>query len=144
MKYGNVRLFRPAVLFAATTLCLNNPSIGHAQSLAMRAKVPFAFYVGAVRLPAGAYLMERVGTTGDVLRVSDDSGSSVVILTNASFCGDAGVTGELVFNRYADTFFLSEVRWSEFRIARTLLHSRVEREFARNGQPRRTAVAAVR
>ena len=142
MKYRSVRVFSPAALFTAITLSLSNPSIGHTQSFAMQAKVPFEFYVGKVRLPAGN-TVERSGVGGDVIRVADNAGHSVMVLTNATFSDGAGITGELLFNRYSDTFFLSEVRWSEFRIARSLRQSIPEREFARNAKSRRVAVAAV-
>jgi len=143
VKYRSVRVFSPAALFTAITLSLSNPSIGHSQSFAMQAKVPFEFYVGKVRLPAGSYTVERSGVGGDVIRVADNAGHSVMVLTNATFSNGAVITGELLFNRYSDTFFLSEVRWSEFRIARSLRQSIPERELARNAKSRRVAVAAV-
>jgi len=143
VKYGNVRLFSPAALFTALTLSLSNPAIGHAQSFAMEAKVPFEFYVGKVCLPAGSYTVERAGVSGEVIRVADNQGLSVMILTNASSNAGSGVTSELVFNRYADSFFLSEVRWSDFRIARSVRTSSPERELARTAKSHRVIVAAA-
>lgn len=90
-----------------------------AQSGPLRATVPFDFYFGDERLPAGIYMIERMSPI--VVRISDDKGHAVVALTNEAYAAPKELgKSQIVFNRYGDTYFLSEMHWEQYPTARTL------------------------
>ena len=94
---------------------------------AMRFKIPFDFYVGEMKLPAGAYTLEHADS---LLRVQDQSGHGATVLTNGAILPAAIEQPELVFHRYATHYFLSEVKWTE-SILRVLPPSAIETEIVR-------------
>jgi len=124
MKYSKSLLTVSAALVALVlTLNLNI----NAQSLGMRVNIPFEFHAGDKTLPAGTYTIER---RGEALVISDARGNGAAILANPiqnkAFKRDNWV----VFKRYGDERFLSEVRWSEYSTARGLMETKVERGLA--------------
>lgn len=72
------------------------------------ANIPFEFSVGEKKLPAGQYAVGRINSDGSMLRVGnrDESASRLTITVQASEPKEESV---LVFTRYGDRYFLSEV-----------------------------------
>src|ERR1041384_1827956 len=73
--------------------------------------IPFNFSVGEKAFPAGSYVIERNRNNSDtvwVIRHKDDSGSAI-LLTRPVRGNDVVAKTRLVFNRYDDLHFLSEV-----------------------------------
>jgi hypothetical protein len=99
----------------------------NAQSGALRVNIPFEFHVGEKALPAGTYIVEK---RGDALLISDRASNSAAILSNAIGNKARGLDNMVVFHRYGDSRFLSEVRWSEYSTARGVLPSKAERRLA--------------
>src|ERR1700730_10296117 len=78
------------------------------QSTSAKANVPFEFVVGSQNLPAGAYTVSSINSSGEALRInSADARSSAVRLTIPA----NGKTdhAKLVFHRYGERYFLAEV-----------------------------------
>lgn len=78
----------------------------------MRARIPFAFNVGAKSLPAGEYTITVLNPASDrkVLQIrSTDGRSSAVIQTN-ELNVDAREQATLVFNRYGDRYFFAQAQ----------------------------------
>ena len=104
----------------------------HAQTFdhEIRANVPFRFMVGNQTLPAGAYRVTRIDDQGVLLIKSSDSGTSAIVNTHAtSFKGPQNDTA-LLFNRYGDHYFLSQV-WTVGEVSgEQLPKSKMEREVA--------------
>ena len=96
-------------------------------------QIPFGFQVGKSILPAGAYTVDTAAPS--VLRLrSGDSKSAVMILTNAVENSNAtrqgSGQGRLVFNKYGDNYFLSQV-WDPGNISgRELRKTKPELEAA--------------
>jgi len=88
--------------------------LGTAPSLAqitdtLRVKVPFEFVVGDQKLSAGEYSFIRLG---GVLRIQAPYGQTgMIVATNHAERKQNDHGGRLVFTRYGDTHFLTEV-WS--------------------------------
>lgn len=102
MKTQSIRTFSVALLAAASVFAQG--------SQRLIVQVPFGFHVGNSILPAGEYRVDNAAPS--VLRLrSDDSKSSVMILTHLVQKGNAPGKGQLVFNKYGDEYFLSQV-WS--------------------------------
>jgi hypothetical protein len=111
---------------------------GLAQSYSVQANVPFNFAVGRAWLPAGTYTINQE-TPGTI--TLDDSRRHQVAMTFVQ-PGDTSkdARGELVFHRYGDRYFLSEVLCPAAGMSAVLPTSRLERkaqtmEQARNGDP---------
>lgn len=86
--------------------------------------VPFAFQVGGQALPAGHYI---VAPKGDAVQIFDSQTHSLFVpVHSASRAADS--ESKLVFHRYGDSYFLSEVWVQGNTIGKELFPSRSERE----------------
>ena len=83
-------------------------------------------------MPAGQYVIHH---SDCVLTVRERSGgnTTVIHLTQPTIRRDTPKTGQLVFNRYGDNYFLSQI-WSPYsKDGRSLMESSREKEVAMNG-----------
>jgi len=77
-----------------------------AQDRAVKATVPFDFTVGNTLLPAGSYTIAAEDT--GVIKIRNTDGR-IVLLSTSTPDGKEAKTGELVFNKYGDQYFLREI-----------------------------------
>ena len=124
MKYAKCLVTISAVLVGMVVVT-NLPL--HAQTMALRANIPFEFHVGEKTLPAGMYAIEK---RGEALLISDGKGNSGAIIANAIKNKAYGLESMVVFNRYGNECFLKEVRWSDSSTARGVMESKAERRLA--------------
>jgi len=86
----------------------------YAQSKAV-ANIPFQFTVNTVSLPAGEYsLAAQPNGNGVIQLVNLDTCRTVMVMapaTMSTYKGKSGDTGKVIFHRYGDRYFFSEV-WS--------------------------------
>ena len=101
----------------------------YAQTMNMRATIPFTFRAGETVMPAGDYTI-RYRDHQLVLR-KEGSGPSVILLTNAASRANVPNDARLSFNRYGERYFLSSVWTSDSRDGREILRGRAEKELAR-------------
>ncbi len=101
-----------------------------------RVDIPFDFTVNNRTLSAGRYLVETASSNGmDILRVrSATNASSVIFLTHSVQSSTAPDTGKLIFNRYGNQYFLSQVWTLGNRIGGEALECRMERTVQRAQQ----------
>ena len=118
-----------------------------AQSLQYRLTVdiPFEFSVTDQKLPAGKYEVSRAHeASGDtVLQIRSTDGNAIA--TRFSIPVVTFKTknrGELIFHRYGDQYFLSEVWPAGGGTGRAFLKTRTERDLEKNA--RANTVAAVK
>lgn len=93
---------------------------------AVIANVPFEFKVGDKALPAGEYTVRAITAGGDALAIRSPN-SGAVRLSQSIETLKASEKGKLVFHRYGDTYFLSQVWAPGERMGRQLLKSKGER-----------------
>jgi hypothetical protein len=93
--------------------------------------IPFDFEAGKTMLPAGEYSVKVSNPTHSLILISrKDSTASAFINTNAVVSVNTQTESKLVFNRYGDRYFLSQV-WSEGNSqGRQLLKTAREKEIA--------------
>ncbi len=109
----------------------------------IKAEVPFPFPVGNSKLSAGSYTADMNVAQG-VLRVrSADCKSTVLILSSAVQSSTEAAHAKLVFTKYGDEYFLSQVWPAGTGIGRELTKSRSEREIAA-ATPRATGTVLAR
>jgi len=95
-----------------------------AQEQAVKANVPFDFTVGDKLLPAGTYTISE--ENANVLKIQNrDRG--VAILALATSDGNESKTGELVFHKYGDQYFLREILCSQASLNMAVPASRQEK-----------------
>ena len=124
MKYAKC-LVAVSALLVGMVVVTNLPL--HAQSLALKVNIPFAFHAGEKTLPAGMYTVEK---RGEALVISDRNGNGAAMIANAIKNKAYGLNSMVVFNRYGDECFLKEVRWSDASTARGVMETKAERRLA--------------
>jgi len=99
----------------------------------VRASIPFAFMVRGKTLPAGNYEIERVtdDPSGLLLRNVNNKHEHLVFETESMEGKRIPGHSVLVFNRYGDDYFLSEVVTAGDQIGRELAPSHAERTLRR-------------
>jgi hypothetical protein len=125
-----------ASLLLLTTMIVSSIAV-NAQSLEQRIKVnvPFVFSVGDEEFQAGEYVVERaMPDNGDlIVRLSSfDGKSSTVRVTFPVLSLTLSEKGKLVFTRYGDQYFLSEVWPLSSNTGRGFAKSKHERELAKD------------
>ena len=101
------------------------------------ADVPFNFTVDTVKMPAGEYTVQPLSTANGVIQMLNvETGKSVLVSAPASLSnhkGQAAERGMIIFHRYGDRYFFSEV-WTPNGLRGRTQPSKLEREIeAGNG-----------
>ncbi|HXP87651.1 MAG TPA: hypothetical protein VN841_23160 [Bryobacteraceae bacterium] len=105
----------------------------YAQSLDMRATIPFDFRAGNTLMPAGEYDIHSQGTWV-ILRLADGGRPVVGVMTNGATGGTSDREARLDFHRYGNAYFLTTI-WSPFsRDGRQLPPTAREKELAQKGR----------
>jgi hypothetical protein len=93
--------------------------------------IPFDFTVGETRFPAGKYTLRRIALPSSydrlVIQSADGRGDSHTGVTRPNRTSQAPKQSKLVFNRYGDQYFLSQVWIAGSDTGRDLFPSRNER-----------------
>jgi hypothetical protein len=136
MKTNLLRLSIVAVLAAAAAF---------AQSSTLHANVPFDFIVGTQVLPAGQYTVDSGSLHSTVIiRSNDCMRAAMAVLGSGLRSTATSNRGKLVFHRYGDTYYLTEI-WQPGNEGHQLPETSRERELAAKlGAPPRATIAAVR
>ena len=93
--------------------------------------IPFDFVAGNTQLPAGEYTVKvSVPTHALILISRKDATMSAFINTNAAVSSAPQTESKLIFNRYGDRYFLSQVWQQGYTQGRQLLKSSREKEVA--------------
>ena len=131
------------VLTALTLVAWLMVPVTQAQSIMLKADIPFDFVVGDKRLPSGEYLVKSLHQKATQIQ-STDARSSAIVLTTGMQAAKISNTGKLVFNRYGDQYFLSKIWVPSSDMGRQLPKSRFEREVAQRFSDGGTTVIAVK
>ena len=119
-----------ALLFAAAT------AFAQTKEGDVTADVPFAFVAAGHSMPAGHYIVCHLN---DSLRIHGRENQGVFIPTHSAQRGDHEEASKLVFHRYGDTYFLSEIWIGGSAYGRALFTTREERKLAERGAEREIA-----
>jgi hypothetical protein len=116
-------LFTAAALHAQTT---------ESQRL-MTVKIPFAFAVEDHTLPAGKYLVLTVTPERSIRIVGIDGNHSAVVTTLPNYVTLPSANSRLVFHRYGNQYFLTQVWTAGQNVARNPLSNMRAMEIAGSG-----------
>jgi hypothetical protein len=97
------------------------------------ADIPFQFQVGNTTLPAGEYSVSPNSSTGETLRISSRSTDATVVRMSSPVAQrDPASKSRLVFHKYGNEYFLTEVWSAGFSNGRKLTKSGRERALERD------------
>lgn len=115
------------ILFAVTVFAASVASASAQNSKTIKVNIPFDYSVENKTLPAGKYILCRVNRSTISIQSEDGKISILapVIYSIPSIKNTNAV--KVVFNRYGDNYFLSQV-WTESGQGEKLLESKPERE----------------
>ncbi len=101
----------------------------------MVADIPFAFTAGNATLPAGEYRVQKLDGNSAVLLIRcSDASAAAMVITNAAQAKELQSQSKLVFKRYDNRYFLSQV-WTAGSIrGRQLSKSPQEKELAQTAR----------
>jgi hypothetical protein len=119
-----MKLFR--AVFFTTLFAFSSLSFGQTSPGDVVVDVPFAFTVAGEKLPAGHYI---VAAQNDLIKVFNRDTRAFYVPSHATIRNKADGS-KLVFHRYGDSYFLSEVWVTGNTIGKELFPSRAERELA--------------
>jgi hypothetical protein len=113
----------------------------YAQQINLKADIPFAFQVGDTSMPAGEYSVQCLPEPHESIQLIRGTNSSAGVFTpTLSVEAKHGKSEpELVFHKYGNTYFLSEI-WTREALGRKLSMSRREKELARETREGEVAV----
>jgi Tfp pilus assembly protein PilX len=92
--------------------------------------VPFAFVAGDANLPAGEYYVQASDRNSSIMLTCRDRGAAGIVLSNATEKLDPATKSVLIFNRYGDHYFLSQLWIEGNKRGRALPKSAREKESA--------------
>ncbi len=115
------------------------------KQLMMRVHVPFAFVAGGAHLPAGDYIVYHPGDPYLVVIERDDGKARGMEYVHFSGTDSDGSATKLVFNKYGEQYFLSQV-WTEPDRERhqAFMGQREKAFLAQNLKPELVVLAAKR
>jgi hypothetical protein len=120
----------------ASTIAAGLMSIAAMAQPTVTAHIPFAFYVGNTKLPAGSYEIET--GMSKILRIKDVSTRNLAVAFNPVLITRPTALvqpGKLVFYRYGNNVFLSEMWPPGDLTGRLVPRTGLELELARQIQP---------
>ena len=97
------------LILLATVLALWT-AVASAQTISLKANVPFKFIVNRATMPAGNYIVQTLDAQGSVLSIRDQNSSAKgLIVSHSCRSSQAAKDTKLVFHRYGDRYFLKQV-----------------------------------
>jgi len=105
-----------------------------AASLQVTAQIPFDFVVNNQKLSAGEYNLKSLSQSAILLQ-DEDRQQTVIVLAHSAESNSNPEGAKLVFNKYGDQYFLSQI-WPGFSDSgQQLPESRLEREVMHGKAP---------
>jgi hypothetical protein len=99
-----------ALVVAIAALTLGGAAVARADETVAKVKVPFAFFVNDVRLPAGDYIVRAASEDGQVVEIVSSDGRHVAFSPTIPWNEDKQPTQpELVFEKFGGGYFLSRI-----------------------------------
>lgn len=114
----------------------------YAQTIKVKANVPFSFAVAKSELPSGEYTIQSVDPANRALMISTAGQKSFMVLANSCSQTNPAASTKLVFHRYGDSYFLSEVWMQGNNAGHQLMKSTREVEMAKSQRAQEVIVLA--
>ncbi len=125
----------------STLVAIASLSQVHAQTLAARANVPFAFECAGHHFAAGTYTISMLNSDNVSLFNVAKSDTELALIESIGDADSPHAPGSLTFRKYGNTYFLA--KYSAHGIIVTVIESKQERSVARDYAANRMAPAPV-
>ena len=127
---------RQIVSFVGVLGLLLVAACANAQTLGVTANVPFDFVVNKATMPAGEYSVKAISESSAAALAlrNRDSNSTMIALSNEARSLNPSQETKLVFHRYGERYFLSQIWVAGERSGREFAVSKREVEMAKNVQ----------
>lgn len=134
MKFAKTMLLITGMAAAAVTPSLAQSSVN------LEAKVPWAFNAGAIRLPAGQYVIKS-DPGSPVVRIQNvETKQTALVMTNAPMRSNVDQPPMLAFHKYGERCYLASLTTPDSASGRRFGMSKAERETAKAAEPFQIAV----
>jgi hypothetical protein len=136
---------KQALTLAGALILLLAAGSAFAQTIHVRGSIPFDFIVDKETLPAGQYTIDSIGLMSDgrTVAVRDaDAKPKAMINANSVQSSKPSAKTKLVFVRYGDRYFLSQVWLAGSTWGHQFPKSPREAEVAMNYNPQQAVVLA--
>jgi len=144
LKAGRGRQLLSLVVALVFALMIYPPK-AHAQlEGTIEANIPFQFYAGNAKLPAGNYAL-RVLDNSDMMFMeisSADGSTSALFEIGAAQANSAPAKTELIFNKYGGDYFLAKVFDEGNQYGSDVVKSRYEKDVSKGAAPGQEHVSA--
>jgi hypothetical protein len=129
-----------AVIFGLAVVA--GASVAQAQIIGhLKSNIPFSFYVRDKLMPAGAYTIAELNPGSGTMEIrSADGKSAAIFLTVEKQEKDAQTPSELIFHRYGDKVFLSEVVEQGEMDGAQVVKSKMEKRLEKAAQDKEVAI----
>jgi hypothetical protein len=115
-----------------------------AQTVPLKANIPFNFIVNKAELSAGEYTLKSLGSSGTaILMQSADGQTAKMVLPNVCASSKAPTASKLVFHRYGSEYFLAQIWTAGYEQGKELPKSSRETEVARDYPVQNVVLAAT-
>jgi hypothetical protein len=129
----------------AVALALFGTTAAIAQTVDVKASVPFSFTVNRATLPAGEYSLKSMDERGTALAIRNlNSETANLVLSNSCRSPKSASQTKLLFHRYGNHYFLSQIWIEGSNAGRELPPSAQEKEVAKDFSMQQVLVAAKR
>jgi hypothetical protein len=108
----------------------------------LSANIPFEFMVGSTTLPAGEYTVSSQFLSGALGIRSADGREGALVLANPMESPNSD-QAKLVFNRYGNQYFLSQIWTANRSMGYEVPKSKVEREASRTASAQRQVLTIL-
>ena len=115
-----------------------------AQTVPLKANIPFNFIVNKAELPAGEYTLQSLGSSDTAMLIqSTDGQMAKMVLPNACESSKAPTASKLVFHRYGSEYFLAQIWTAGYQQGKELPKSSRETEVAQDYPVQNVVLAAT-
>lgn len=98
------------IMIATAAIAVGIAPVARADEGQIVVNVPFSFIVGDTRMPAGSYIVKEMPEAASVLSIASKDGRHYALTMTIPLRSDeVAVQPELVFEKYADQYFLARV-----------------------------------
>ena len=113
-------------LVLAVILIVSMVPAAGAQEPRLTATIPFDFYTGKMLLPAGVYVFESPEPGVQIMRNASTQAFVMQVRAVRRGPSQRAARGSVIFNRYGDDHFLSQIWWPDAEVGRETVKGPVE------------------
>jgi len=132
-------------LLIAAALALFATTAAVAQTVDVKANVPFTFTINRATLPAGEYSLKSMDEQGTALAIRNlNSRTANLVLSSSCRSPKSAGQTRLLFHRYGDHYFLSQIWMEGSDVGRELRPSAEEKEVAKDFSMQQVVLVAAK